>query len=236
MKQKILILGGFIVFCTLFSFWRISKQALPASSDLRTSILQASKIDLKKGLPHQFFEPEALKQELDQENTVQIADFPFYTPSISLTDSQKEKIISLLSSDGSIRPFKGEKDCGGFHPDFAVSWTTDNTDVHALICFGCSEIIFTSGPERYRFDLSPPAKKELKKLLNHVFSDREPHANFPYYTHHQINRQRQPRTPRPLRSAGVPPASQPQPNPGRTLWKVSLPTFKLSPMGNSRVF
>ena len=59
--------------------------------------------------------------------------------------------------------FRGEKRCGGFHPDYAVVWQseTETDRVCAQICFGCDEIAIISGETAYRYDIQHTANPKI---------------------------------------------------------------------------
>ncbi len=143
-----------------------SDRNVGASSGVRDSLLRTKELLIHEGLPHQAFEPGALGTERLREDVEDIAGYPFYLPAVEVGEDEKNSLKLLLSSKKSISSFSGEKPCGGFHPDFAVSWTTAmNESFAALICFGCDEILFVSPSTRIRYDLSSSSISELKEVL-----------------------------------------------------------------------
>jgi hypothetical protein len=131
---------------------------------IQASLTKGETLMVYEGLPHQTFEKELLEKELKRQDVKKISSFGFYTPATKV--ESPEKLKKLLSSASSLIKFRGEKRCGGFHPDFAVSWTTDDVTRHALICFNCEEVMFLEAEKTLRYDLSPDVKKKLSELLD----------------------------------------------------------------------
>lgn len=127
-------------------------------------IKSSDSLTLYEGLPHQFYEPEALEQE-KKKPTVQLAGFPFYREPLELKEADRHALKDLIGDPGSLKAYSGEKKCGGFHPDYAVEWTEAGKSFRYLICFGCSEarVITPAGDSVY--DITPRASVRLKELL-----------------------------------------------------------------------
>ena len=137
---------------------------LSDASQFHDSIAVAKEIRVYEGLPHQMFERDLMKKELERLDIIKIATFPFYTPFIVPKDDSSLKAV--LSAPASLELFAGEKMCGGFHPDYCISWNKDAKAFNALICFGCHEIILETEGRRFRYDLSRKAYTELKNILS----------------------------------------------------------------------
>jgi len=109
-----------------------------------------------EGLPHQLFESESLEREIARDDVIQLGDFPFYSPPSKSTAA----IAKFLSDDSNFDLFRGEKRCGGFHPDYAVEWQYGENLVCAQICFGCHEVLIVKGEDFYRYDMSHRVEPE----------------------------------------------------------------------------
>lgn len=145
-----------------------AKQPTPASevasSKIRKAIAEANIVFVYEGLPHQMFERDLLAAESKRKDIEKIGSFRFYTPAVAATTP--EMLKRLLSSSSTIQVFGGEKLCGGFHPDFAVQWSSkDGSRFFALICFGCHEVIYGDGKNEYRYDFEDEPFEMLKKEL-----------------------------------------------------------------------
>ncbi|MDA0814416.1 MAG: hypothetical protein O3C21_18740 [Verrucomicrobia bacterium] len=146
-----------------------------ASRGIRLAIADAAHVNVYEGLPHQRFERELLAAESQREDTEKLGSFRFYTPAVAATNSAKLKPI--LSSPDTIQVFRGEKACGGFHPDYAVEWfDEDGSRFYAQICFGCHEIIYSDGKNEYRYDFEDGPFEQLKKELK-PYAKKRPKTN-----------------------------------------------------------
>lgn len=132
------------------------------SAYYRATIAITKSISVFEGLPHQR-SPDLLAQEIKRTDTTTIWGFPFYTPSVLATNADELK--RLFSSPDTITTYSGEKFCGGYHPDYCLSWEAEKKTYYALICFGCAEVVFYDGAQRHIYDLSPDAWNRLMELL-----------------------------------------------------------------------
>jgi hypothetical protein len=145
-----------------------AKQPAPASeeasSKIRKAMAEATTVNVHEGLPHQMFERDLLASESKRKDIEKIGSFRFYTPAVAATNP--EMLKRILSSSDTIQVFGGEKLCGGFHPDYAVQWSSeDGSRFFAQICFGCHEIIYSDGKNEYRYDFENEPYEKLKKEL-----------------------------------------------------------------------
>jgi hypothetical protein len=75
------------------------------------------------------------------------------------------ELQKLIGDTETLVPFGGEKLCGGFHPDYCVSWAREETRFYALVCFGCHEIILFDGKTKLRYDINKAAYPKLTAVL-----------------------------------------------------------------------
>lgn len=144
--------------------------AVEDSSALRASLAKADALVVHEGLPHHMFEKDLLAKELKRQDVEKIGGYGFYTPAATIPDPAALK--ELLQSEATLVTFGGEKRCGGFHPDYAVSWKVDQITRQALICFGCHEIIFIEGEKTFRYDLASGKAEKFEDLLGKYTSKR----------------------------------------------------------------
>jgi hypothetical protein len=130
---------------------------------LIATIAKADKVILHEGLPHPFNEPKVLDAEKKAKKTVTIAGWPFYAEPLELTDGDGTKLSDLLGDEKTYRAFRGEKKCGGFHPDYAVEWRVGKDVYYALICFGCSEFKIYGDGKAVRTDMGGGSKDDSRK-------------------------------------------------------------------------
>ena len=80
-------------------------------------------------------------------------------------DRDTEVLRVLLRKEGALTPWGGEKMCGGFHPDFAITWKVEERDVSLMVCFTCHEAIFVSSAGNLNYDLPKESYEALKTEL-----------------------------------------------------------------------
>lgn len=129
------------------------------------TIRQAGELTLYEGLPHQFYEADSLEAEKKAKPTIELHGFPFYRETLKLIDGDEEKLKALLSDNRSYQAYSGEKRCGGFHPDYAVSWSVESKPYVCLICFGCGEFRMDGPAGETQYDIPHQTQVQLKKLL-----------------------------------------------------------------------
>src|SRR3954471_25095391 len=106
--------------------WFLEQRDISGDLALFTnSIKVASGVRLFEGLPHQTWERDILTSELKTKKTVNLHGYPFYDATLPLRREDAEVLRGILADPGSYHPFRGEKLCGGFHPDYSVSWKHD---------------------------------------------------------------------------------------------------------------
>lgn len=136
---------------------------IAASMVYRTSVATADSIVIYEGLPHHMWEEELLEVEVRREDTLKIWGYTFYTPAVA--PAQPEVFRQLLGRADSLKLYSGNKFCGGYHPDYAISWSSGGTTFYALVCIGCHEIVFFDGEYALIYDLPRATYDEFKRLL-----------------------------------------------------------------------
>ncbi len=74
---------------------------------------------------------------------------------------------AFLDADG-FEAWTAEKLCGGFHPDWAVVWTTPEGPLEVLVCFGCDEVKVFSPRGRLRLDFGKEKRAALLSAFDRV--------------------------------------------------------------------
>jgi hypothetical protein len=126
---------------------------------------KADKVIVYEGLPHQGYYPDLVAQELKSKDTIKIDNYAFYREPLELKVDDLNKLHSLLADSATLADWIGEKKCGGFHPDYCVESVTNGESRHALICFGCDEILFSGADFHSRIDIAQAARPTLARIL-----------------------------------------------------------------------
>ena len=132
---------------------------------MQSSIVGKVKVTLYEGLPHQAWESDVLKTELEKKETIKRHDFPFYKEPLKMSLEDMKSLLDLMKHKQSFLPFGGHKPCGGYHPDYSIVMDAGKEVVEIQVCFGCHEIKAYQGKEMAYCDINGPAYKQLEKLL-----------------------------------------------------------------------
>lgn len=144
--------------------WALLESAPPTVADsqrFRDTLLEADEVVVFEGLPHQTWQPDKLKEELKRPDVTKIEGFPFYTPALK---ANADELKQLLGTPASIKPYGGAKACGGYHPDYNISWTVRAITYHVQICLGCHEVLFITGKTSLKYDMADDAVKRFEAL------------------------------------------------------------------------
>lgn len=133
------------------------------------SVGEEPSLTLLEGLPHQTWEAAKLKDELAKKRTVQLHAFPFYEQTLPLDPKDASRLKGLLASDDALLPHPPNivvvKQCGGFHPDYAIRWTAKGRVYDVLLCLGCEEVRCFGPDGEVDCDLSDGALTAFKSIL-----------------------------------------------------------------------
>ena len=91
--------------------------------------------------------------------------------------SDAEQFTALFSAKGSFKRYRGQKACGGYHPDYCVEWKQGEAATRALICLECLEVKFFGPRSDLYCDLSPEAGQRLAQWLG-PYQKNRPAADF----------------------------------------------------------
>jgi hypothetical protein len=132
---------------------------------LFAAIGKADRLVLYEGLPHQGYEQQLLEEEMRNKPTVTLHGFAFYRSALYVSADEVEKLRRVLGDEDSFRPWRGEKKCGGFHPDYLAEWWVGDGAYRVLICLGCHEVKVFGPDNSLRCDIQSQAFDELQGLL-----------------------------------------------------------------------
>ena len=143
---------------------------LEETDPLRATLNASTICDVYEGLPHQLFEKKSLEREVKRDDVFWIYDFPFYTRKSDAIP----KILDFFGNQENFEPWVMEKRCGGFHPDFAVTWNHDGSEASVLVCFGCHEVLYVHKGAVFRYDWKRDV--DPTELFNNYSYNRPPYS------------------------------------------------------------
>lgn len=130
---------------------------------LRESLERPQKIEVLEGLPHPR-EGDVLIRERLKKKYVLLFDAEFYAGPLRPNVEQAAAARVILPE--AISEYAGEKDCAGFHADYALRWTDAKKEVWtALFCYGCGEVAIFGPAGSLKADLSGPDEKAWREWL-----------------------------------------------------------------------
>jgi hypothetical protein len=153
----------------------LTKKDAAEFTAISRGVTRATSLTLYEGLPHQTWETDQYQHELAAKKTVQLHHYPFYERTLSVGEPDREELRHLSASAETYFTFSGEKSCGGFHPDYCVTWFDGAVVYELLICFGCDEMKLYSPMQYLRFDIRGSACGRLKAVLS-KYRDQRPIA------------------------------------------------------------
>jgi hypothetical protein len=136
-------------------------------------IRRATALVLYEGLPHQMFERDQLKNELATKKTIKIHDFHFYERPLEVDGGEVEPLRRLSRAADSYWSYGGPKMCGGYHPDYCLTWKDGEAVYQLLICFGCHEMKLYGPKSELMADIRPDAYKAFAEILK-KYRDQRP--------------------------------------------------------------
>ena len=158
--------GSFILTaCAVAGCDRQGGTASGGSDPWLRAVQTADRLVVYEGLPHQFYERDLLDAERKSKESITVHDFPFYAAPVEVADDDREGLRRVLGGGGTFLPWRGEKKCGGFHPDYLAEWRAGDASYQFLICFGCREVKVYGPGADHRFDLTQEAADGLKSIL-----------------------------------------------------------------------
>ncbi|GAA5482630.1 hypothetical protein [Haloferula sargassicola] len=122
-----------------------------------------------RGLAH----PEAAKATYDKQvakgGWVEIEGFKFFEQPLDVPRENIDKVLALYNDPDSHQAWGPKTKCAGFHPDYAIVWTSGGTRRVLQLCYGCHEWKFFGPGGMLLTDISekayfgPLTRKWLKK-------------------------------------------------------------------------
>jgi hypothetical protein len=106
------------------------------------SLKKTDELFVYEGLPHPGRENPSFEKEKKRKDVRQIDGHWFYDAKGRVNGESHEGLMNLLfdeSGFGVPGPNTPPKDCGPFHPDYAIAWKSDGEENYLMICYTCRE-------------------------------------------------------------------------------------------------
>jgi hypothetical protein len=145
----------------LLQYWPVSK-----------GIRHASSFTVYEGLPHQIGEAELVASEIASKKTFKLRGFSFYEHPLAITAEDAGTLRRMVTSPETFWSTV-PKACGGFHPDYCMTWNDGDTTYYLMLCFGCHEMYFYDTKHEFVADVRHDAFPQFEAILE-KYRDQRP--------------------------------------------------------------
>ena len=173
MKRWMIALGV-VLASSLVSVAVWHQAANPAPIGLLYSVDDGATLTLYEGLPHSGWEKEVYASELEHKNTVTRHGFAFYEATLPVSDEDVAALRLLVQNREIFMDWRGDKACGGYHPDYSLVWENEGESIEFQICFGCYEVKVYGGKDDQYLDL----RAESFEAILTKYRDQRPEEQF----------------------------------------------------------
>lgn len=126
-----------IIFVLVFTFLFAGCQ-----ESVFQSLKKTDDLFVYEGLPHPLRESPSFKKEKNRNDIMQILGHWFYDKKVKAVGSTRDQLMNLLFNESGLSllsPDEPPKDCGRFHPDYAICWNYGAEKIFLMICYTCAE-------------------------------------------------------------------------------------------------
>jgi hypothetical protein len=114
---------------------------------------KAKEVIVFEGFPHPLLEAKVFKKEKEERNQFRYQGHVFYQNRPKVKDKDAEALKKILADSKGFTAWRGEKKCGGFHPDYMIQWKDGDDLYRVLICYNCKEIMAYGPKGAMRLDM-----------------------------------------------------------------------------------
>ena len=102
------------------------------------SLKKTDDLYVYEGLPHPGRENPSFEKERKREDIRQIKGHWFYEPKVKASGETRDRLMNLLFDESGFSvpgPNAPQKDCGPFHPDYSIYWSSEGAENYLMICY-----------------------------------------------------------------------------------------------------
>ena len=106
------------------------------------SLKKTDELFVYEGLPHPGRENPSFEKERKRDDGRQNDGHWFYEPKGKASGEIRDRLMNLLFDESGFSvpgPNAPQKDCGPFHPDYAIAWKSEGEENYLMICYTCGE-------------------------------------------------------------------------------------------------
>ena len=137
------------------------------------SLKKTDDLFVYEGLPHPGRENPSFEKERKRDDVRQIDGHWFYDAKVKVTGDTRDRMMNLLFDEHSFSvpdPKVPPKDCGPFHPDYAIAWSSDDEENYLMICYTCFEAKLIRGEKTSTYEVY----SNWREVLSEFQSKRPP--------------------------------------------------------------
>ena len=137
------------------------------------SLKETDDLYVYEGLPHPGRENPSFEKERKREDVRQIQGHWFYEPKVKASGEIRDRLMNLLFDESGFSvpgPNDPQKDCGPFHPDYAIAWKSEGEENYLMICYTCGEAKLISEGKSVTYEVY----SNLQEVLSEFQSKRLP--------------------------------------------------------------
>ena len=137
------------------------------------SLKKTDDLFVYEGLPHPLREFASFEKEKKREDVRQIDGHWFYGVKVKASGKSHDGLMNLLLDESDFHlldPNAPQKDCGPFHPDYAIMWNSDGAENYLMVCYTCGEAKLIREGKTVTYDLG--VYKNWQKVLSEFQSNR----------------------------------------------------------------
>ncbi len=139
------------------------------------SLKKADDLFVYEGLPHPLRENPTFEKEKKRDDIKQIKNYWFYDAKVKATGNSRDQLMNLLfDGSGFHMPDSNspQKDCGPFHPDYAIMWNSDGGVNYLMVCYTCGEAKLIKEGRSETYEVNVYKMNSLRNLLANFQANR----------------------------------------------------------------
>lgn len=135
----------------------------------------AKNVTIYKGLAHPKAQRIIYAGQVKAGGWTEFKGFKFFSKPVDLPPGTADKVLKLYCKSDSHQALALKNTCPGFHPDYALVWSSGGQQRVLQICYGCHEWKYYGPGGMVHTDINEPAYFDV--LIHLLPRDRPVHKN-----------------------------------------------------------
>ncbi|MGE9270595.1 MAG: hypothetical protein ACQKBU_07310 [Verrucomicrobiales bacterium] len=165
--------AAFFSSCTTATCWSGGIALRDVEERARTQAVidfgDTSNAKVYRGLAHPSAEAKLYASQVEKGGWIEIEEFKFFEEPLDVSRESIDKVLALYAEPESHQAWGPKTKCAGFHPDYAIVWSSGGSRRVLQLCYGCHEWKFFGPGGMLLTDISekayfgPLTRRWLKK-------------------------------------------------------------------------